>query len=156
MTNIDLADFTLVGNLLVDKIVQADKNYVGLYPIPMGGFPVACLLNKILHIPIFFDLPNLENVPYAKNVLVVDDLIDSGDTLRKYEGYDTAVLFVKNNRESEVTYYGSNSYPNEWINFFWEKSDEGDDLLTRTLQFYQKGLTNKEKLATFITGELDD
>ena len=68
-----------------------------------------------------------------KDTLIVDDLIDSGKTLSKFKGNDKAVLFVKNNKEKQVTYYMEKT--NEWIKFPDEKDDEVQDHITRVMQY---------------------
>ena len=47
LTNAQIAEYTIK---LADKI-PGDK-YSGLYPVPMGGFPVAIELSRLLNIPI--------------------------------------------------------------------------------------------------------
>jgi GTP cyclohydrolase I len=115
---------------LADKINRKGQTYEGIFPIPMGGYPVAIKLSKLLDIPI---------VDYMNPiVLIVDDLIDSGRTLSKYpDDCDTAVLFAKNKKYLEVNYYAETL--NDWIVFPWEtlKEENADikDHIIRILEY---------------------
>jgi len=73
-----------------------------------------------------FNVPNLKS---AKTVLVVDDIVDSGDTLREvlnmlYEIYPsitflTASIFYKPTACIKPTWYVK--HPTGWIEFFWSE-----------------------------------
>ena len=71
-----------------------------------------------------FNIPDLKS---ARQVLIVDDIVDSGDTLveilkvleRKYPSitFVTASLFYKKTAKITPTWYVKE--PKGWINFFW-------------------------------------
>ncbi|MFK5977141.1 MAG: phosphoribosyltransferase family protein [Sulfurovum sp.] len=71
-----------------------------------------------------FNIPNLDK---SKRVLIVDDIVDSGDTLievikvlnQKYPKLEiiTASLFYKKSAKIEPDYYVKQT--DEWIEFFW-------------------------------------
>jgi xanthine phosphoribosyltransferase len=71
-----------------------------------------------------FNVPDLKN---AKKVLIVDDIVDSGDTLievlavlnEKYPSvtFMTASLFYKKTAKIAPTWYVKE--PRGWIDFFW-------------------------------------
>ncbi len=71
-----------------------------------------------------FNIPNLKS---AKQVLIVDDIVDSGDTLAevlkvldtKYPNitFMTASLFYKKTAKIAPTWYVKE--PKGWIDFFW-------------------------------------
>ena len=65
--------------------------YANCYPIPKNGLYVA----NLLKMPIITE-PDM----IRKDTLIIDDLIDSGKTLSLFPNNDKAVLFVKNNKES--------------------------------------------------------
>lgn len=72
---------------------------------------------------------NLGNIE-GKNVLVVDDILDSGNTLDYLTGYlkdikrvsevRTAVLLSKT-QDRNNNYYGRLVKKNPWYHFYWEK-----------------------------------
>jgi xanthine phosphoribosyltransferase len=75
-----------------------------------------------------FNIFNIPDVSYAKRVLIVDDIVDSGETMReilkvlnekfpKVE-FKLATLFYKNTAVLKPDYCVREA--NEWIDFFWE------------------------------------
>jgi GTP cyclohydrolase I len=103
----------------------------------MGGYPVAIEISKYSGIPI--------DNKITPQSLIVDDLIDSGKTLSRFTN-DKAVLIVKNNRESEVTYYADKI--NEWVQFSWEGETTVDANITRIIQFIGDNPTREGLIET--------
>ena len=75
-----------------------------------------------------FNIFNIPDVSHAKRVLIVDDIVDSGETMReilkvlknkfpKVE-FKLATLFYKKTAVLKPDY--SVREANEWIDFFWE------------------------------------
>ena len=75
-----------------------------------------------------FNIFNIPDVSHAKRVLIVDDIVDSGETMReilkvlndkfpKVE-FKLATLFYKNTAVLRPDYCVREA--NEWIDFFWE------------------------------------
>ena len=75
-----------------------------------------------------FNIFNIPDVSHAKRVLIVDDIVDSGETMReilkvlhekfpKVE-FKLATLFYKNTAVLKPDYCVREA--NEWIDFFWE------------------------------------
>ena len=75
-----------------------------------------------------FNIFNIPDVSHAKRVLIVDDIVDSGETMReilkvlnnKFPNveFKLATLFYKNTAVIKPDY--SVREANEWIDFFWE------------------------------------
>ena len=75
-----------------------------------------------------FNIFNIPDVSHAKRVLIVDDIVDSGETMReilkvlnnKFPNveFKLATLFYKNTAVIKPDY--SDREANEWIDFFWE------------------------------------
>ena len=75
-----------------------------------------------------FNIFNIPDVSHAKKVLIVDDIVDSGETMReilkvlseKFPNveFKLATLFYKNTAVLRPNY--SVREANEWIDFFWE------------------------------------
>ena len=116
---------------------------INIYPIPRGGVPAAYLLAAYLLAGIldcnFVDTPESADV-------IVDDLIDSGATMRSYlhrnQRAVCAVLFAKPNYPahfdlSHLFIYGAKKPAEEWLVFPWEGSlaGSGEDIGVRLLQF---------------------
>ena len=75
-----------------------------------------------------FNIFNIPDVSHAKKVLIVDDIVDSGETMReilkvlseKFPNveFKLATLFYKKTAVLRPNY--SVREANEWIDFFWE------------------------------------
>ncbi len=117
---------------LVDLIRPKRKKYSWIYPIPKNGLYVAELLANSLFTPLLLDFNN-PLILNGDNILIVDDLIDSGETLSKYKNYDKAVLYVKNNNEDKVNYFVRKSQ--NWLQFPWEKEEDIEDTIIRQLEY---------------------
>jgi|TARA_R110002050_G_C8792089_1_gene502134 hypoxanthine phosphoribosyltransferase len=110
---------------LVNKLATIIKNHLmlnplsnidSIYGIPRGGSIPAVMLSHKL------------GIPYSEKItltsLIVDDICDSGVTLKEWEGYTTAVLLFKPHTSCAVpTLYGSTHNSDEWIVFPWERND---------------------------------
>ncbi|MBP6713339.1 MAG: phosphoribosyltransferase [Aliarcobacter sp.] len=75
-----------------------------------------------------FNIFNIPDVSHAKKVLIVDDIVDSGETIReilkvlneKFPNVEfrLATLFYKKTAVLKPDYYIKEA--NQWIDFFWE------------------------------------
>jgi xanthine phosphoribosyltransferase len=75
-----------------------------------------------------FNIFNIPDVSHAKRVLLVDDIVDSGETMREILNvlnekfpkveFKLATLFYKKTAILKPDYYVREA--NEWIDFFWE------------------------------------
>ena len=75
-----------------------------------------------------FNIFNIPDVSHAKRVLIVDDIVDSGETIReilkvlneKFPNVEfrLATLFYKKTAVLKPDYYIKEA--NQWIDFFWE------------------------------------
>jgi len=81
---------------------------------------------KKLSTPKVYNIPNLKNY---QNILIVDDISDSGETfievIKKLKeiypakNFESIAIFYKPTSKFKPTYYFHET--NEWIEFFWEK-----------------------------------
>lgn len=88
-----------------------------IYGVPRGGITPAAIIATHLDIP-------LTNSPHPDSTLVIDELIDNGTTLQKYqdEGYITDALYMKSHSPKHLA-------PNAqlldgWLIFPWEVGNE--------------------------------
>ena len=131
--HIDIVEFYNLIPCLGRKVSECDCQYV--YGVPRGGVPVAMALaehtGRIL-------IDDLDRHPDRK-VLVVDDIVDSGDTRKRYDGYPFACLHFKNrgSSQSRPDYFCAEVPRDEWIVYWWEKDGPGSirDNVLRQLQF---------------------
>ena len=108
------------GGLTIAHILSEYYNIRELYSINTIGYKNREKLEKIE----IFNIPNLKN---SKRVLIVDDIVDSGDTLiyilnilkEKYPNiiFYSASIFYKKTAKIAPTWYVKET--KEWIDFFW-------------------------------------
>ena len=133
-------DFLADAKDLTEKI---DWKFDSIIAIARGGMSLAHLLGEYYNIREVYsintigyeDTTKLENVKVfnipelnkAKSVLIVDDIVDSGDTLvevlkvlgQAYPNVDfrTAALFYKKSAKIAPDWYVQEA--DKWIEFFW-------------------------------------
>tara|TARA_R110000796_G_C14316387_1_gene407252 strand:- start:47 stop:463 length:417 start_codon:yes stop_codon:yes gene_type:complete len=101
--------------------------------IPRGGLIPAVLVSHKFKIP-YIGLEAAKTLPGAlkKEVLVLDDISDSGNTLKQIERHNfiTATLAVRYNSLYIPTYIGTTIRDDHWMVFPWE------DTSSKTIQDY--------------------
>jgi hypoxanthine phosphoribosyltransferase len=146
MPNFRYISWSEYGNLaeaLAEKVRANGKKYDLVIGIARGGIPVAMVVSDHLNVKIDFVnvksyndigkrtppkiLSTLTETVEGKDVLLVDDLVDQGDTmayLKRYLGdqkpkiLETAVMFKKPWSKTEPDYYLESV--TEWIVFPFE------------------------------------
>ena len=102
-----------------------------LYGIPRGGIPAAYLIAKEIG-PTCTVVDKVEDA-----TVIVDDIIDSGATMAKYEGSNArkVALFGKVGKDYPGVLVGERT--DDWLVFPWEGNAVGSasDIVTRTLQY---------------------
>lgn len=108
-----------------------------VYAVPRGGIPAAYLLRNSVG---FHITDNPDNAH-----IIVDDLIDSGSTMKRYQKeYPNKPFFALIDKRHDKRFHG------RWIIFPWESTDKkadtsGNDIVVRLLQLvgenpYREGL----------------
>lgn len=146
MGNFRYISWSEYGNLaeaLAEKVRATGKSFDLVIGIARGGIPVAMVVSDHLNVKVdiinvksYNDigkrttpriLSTLTESVGGKNILVVDDLVDQGDTMafvknylkeQKPEGMETAVLFKKPWSKTEPDYFLENV--DEWVVFPFE------------------------------------
>ena len=120
-----------------DKSVEYIDNkckfleFSGIYGIPRGGLCLAVALSHKLKV-------NLISEP-IKNSLIVDDIYETGITLKAFKHIEGAMFFVLFSKVSPTWWNSVHiSEKNEWIVFPWEnplnlQSDRNDYIKKRGL-----------------------
>lgn len=88
------------------------REYSSIYGIPKGGWIPAIILAGFFRIPCVTEL--------KPDTLIVDDVVDTGTTARRYEDHDVVALIRKPWAEAPNVFYAAYDYAG-WVNFFWEK-----------------------------------
>ena len=117
---------------LVDTLAKGITNNMNdikfIHGLSRGGLIPAVMLSHKLNIA-YTPHPELF-APWQ--VLVVDDIADSGKTLQRYKEYQTAVLHYKPHTSSFVPdIWATKHEGDEWIIYPWEKED------SETIQDYK-------------------
>lgn len=132
-----------------------------VYGIPSGGAPVALIVSQALGIPICNEPGDPDRGPVT---LVVDDLVDTGNTIRPYLDHPHDACFRKPWTPQDLAPHAIET--DEWLVFPWEHSGAPEDAVTRILQYIgvdptSEGLRDTPKRVTkafreMTTGYQDD
>lgn len=101
---------------------------IRVYGVPRGGIPVALALA----------IDGYEAVDKPEDAqIIVDDIIDSGATRRRFADQHFAALYSKIAEDLPDTVHAWESHPGRWIVFPWEKNEDHSamDIPLRLLQF---------------------
>ncbi len=152
--NIELSwkDIDKLTNVLCGKIKESKIKYSLIVGLNRGGLIPATLLSHKLGVEqgVFtvksyegkekkktkcdLYISMLGSIKSGDNLLIVDDLVDSGDSLietvksiKKIDSdikkIDSAVLFYKDGSKAEPTYWADKLDSKSWICFPWETYD---------------------------------
>ena len=123
-------EFGTLANMLVDKLKETDKNFVGVYGIPRGGVSLATHISYHLEIPLFL---SIDHIPLNHNceVLICDDVCDSGKTIKELniklmkKGFISqhityATLHVKPRRCITPDIFIHEFQNTDWVVYPWE------------------------------------
>ena len=94
-----------------------------IYGLPRGGLPIAVSLSHKLHLPLLMNYYD-RKVVTNKKILVVDDIADTGHTLKDFENPHNIICTLLYHEDSEVLpdYY-VNLKGDKWIVYPWERKD---------------------------------
>ena len=135
---------------LAEKLSEAKDKYKAVYGIPNGGILPAFIIAQELGLELISNLSKKED---TTAILIVDDLIDSGETIKnlikEYGHSDVAVVYRK--KSSPSVNFFNKEIEDEWIHLPHEQ--EGNDIeknITRILQYLgedvkREGLQNTPK-----------
>lgn len=141
--SLDAMQFIKTCRQLYQNIDWSKYDYI--YPIPKNGLYIGHYLSVWAKKELIMTPEGLLAVPRSRT-LVVDDLIDSGRTLRQFMGYDKAVLFIKHKKQThDLGIIHSVNECNSWIHFPWEKENDIEDAITRQIEYIGEDV-NREGL----------
>ena len=116
---------------LAINITNSSIQFTAISGLPRGGLIPAVMLSHTLKIPyvaqeVFMRTPG--------NLLLVDDICDSGKTLKPFENEErvyTVTLHHKTSAITEPNFFWRLAPTNEWIVYPWENKD------SKTIQDYK-------------------
>lgn len=130
----------------VDKLAKKykDKNFDCILAVARGGVFIGTLLSYKLDIPVryvgvssYIGNKKMDNVHFTqhaeisefKNILVIDDIIDSGDTIQFVKDvlgnsfdkhFEFVTMFAVEGKENDIDWYDMIKRKDEWVEFPWE------------------------------------
>lgn len=107
-------DINILVEELCSKIVKSGKQIKSITGIERGGLVPAVMISHKLSIPYV--------VKINKDTLVIDDICDSGETLKNIVAGYTATLHYKPTASFTPDFYAK-EVGTEWIVYPWERKD---------------------------------
>lgn len=133
-------EFKEGSSRLANTIKATGIQYHYIYAVPRGGLVLAMTLSSLIDVSVAESSPSSLNKLSGFNYLIVDDIIDSGDTRNRYEDFDFACLHQKkraiiNTKEAVLTYAAHQSVESDWIHYWWEGDEKpAEDAVIRMIQ----------------------
>lgn len=121
-------EYTSLVYRLADKIREAELGIKYIGGIPRGGAVLGVMLSHILEIP-YFDLIHLRDFSVstpASRMLVVDDIVDTGTTMKTWIAgkYRTASLHLREESCIGPTFFVKTVEKGTWVVYPYEKYDK--------------------------------
>jgi len=116
-------DITVLVDELCNTIITSGVQIKSITGIERGGLIPAVMISHKLNIPYVTKI--------NKDTLVIDDICDSGETLKNMVAGYTATLHYKKTASFTPDFY-SKEVGDEWIVYPWERTD------SETIQDYLK------------------
>lgn len=140
------------SKLLAKKIPK--NKYAYVFGIPAGGLITAYIVSdainaKMITVQQFKRAMEGENLAVISSILIVDDLIDGGGTIQKFNPKklcDVAVVYRKKHSPKNLTKYVLKEMPNEWLDFPHEKEETGIEEHIQRIMEYIGENTKREGL----------
>ncbi len=128
---------------------HSTRPYRWIFGVPRGGAMVAIALSDKLNVPLWYGKDPATLPDVCRDILVVDDIIDSGNTRQRYAGYDFGCLIAKYRKgifsppsmsgdaQQIQTYVSTVVNADGWVHFFWEPDTNVDmgNHITRILEY---------------------
>ena len=110
--------------VLAKQIEDSKMHYEVIYGLARGGLVPAVMLSHRLKIPMVLNMEEVWRLKVKnKSVLIVDDISDTGETLRYFDDqkFDIATLFVREHTSKiKPKYTYKNINHDNWLLFPWE------------------------------------
>lgn len=102
-------------DIICEKINNELPNIDSVHGIPRGGLIPATMISHKLNLPF--------GQTVGPNTLVVDDICDSGVTIKNAPGVYSATLYHKPNEIAKPTIFAEEIITSKWVIFPWEQPD---------------------------------
>ncbi|OHA48234.1 MAG: hypothetical protein A2991_02780 [Candidatus Terrybacteria bacterium RIFCSPLOWO2_01_FULL_58_14] len=101
--------------VITQRLRRTQKRFDGVWGPPRGGLALAVVLSHALGIPFC-------TRPRSRRTLIVDDIVDTGKTLRAFAGTHTLVTIFYHRKSIVEPDVWVSEKKKLWILFPWEKS----------------------------------
>ena len=121
---ISWSQYELYVARIADWITMCCEEEVGaIYGLPRGGLPIAVSLSHMLDLPILMNYYDRKLVT-KKKILVVDDIADTGHTLKDFDSPHNIIVTMHYHQDSitKPDYYVEEK-GDDWIVYPWERDD---------------------------------
>tara|TARA_R110002020_G_scaffold90616_1_gene220711 strand:+ start:202 stop:618 length:417 start_codon:yes stop_codon:yes gene_type:complete len=119
---------------IVNWVESSNLNLGAVYGLPRGGLPIAVSLSHRLNLPLLMDYYDRKIVT-DKKILVVDDIADTGHTLKDFQNSHNVICTFHYHTQSIVKPdYWVTEKGDDWIVYPWEREDSDE------IQDYYKGV----------------
>ena len=111
----------------VDQLQRYQGLELGaVYGLPRGGLPIAVSLSHRLNLPLLMDYYDRKIVT-DKQILVVDDIADTGETLKDFQNKHNVICTFHYHEQSIVKpdFYCEEK-GDKWIVYPWETEDSDE------------------------------
>ena len=123
-------DYGIYLKDLIMKIESEGKRYTGVHGLPRGGLPIAVAVSH------YFDIPIIKHISFnTNNLLIVDDICDSGETLKTLltgefgnNHPDVATMFLRTDSKYQPLYWCKQVNHSYWVDFPYEYPDRPDTI----------------------------
>ena len=130
---ISWADYDDMINKIAVYVKHINKEEIGaIYGLPRGGLPIAVSLSHSLGLPLLMNYYD-RKVVTRKKILVVDDIADTGHTLKDFDSPHNVICTMHYHQDSitRPDFFCSEK-GDDWIVYPWETED------SETVQDYLK------------------
>jgi len=117
-------------NILAAIIGIGEKKYKYIYAVPRGGLILGVILSYRFNLPLLLTEQEVASKP-KMDILIVDDIVDSGSTLFDYyiKGYHIATVYFRKQTASFTPEFHSCSIMNDnWLVFPYDDSGSEDTI----------------------------
>lgn len=113
--------------VLSDKIIASGLKFANVYGVPRGGYYPAIRLAGFLGLEVVTKI--------SKDTLIVDDICDSGSTLKQYPNNSKAVVFCRIKSVESCDFWGELAESDQWIVFPDEKGLTVEENIRRIFEY---------------------
>ena len=116
-------------DILAQQIAQSGIQIEYIFGLQRGGLIPAVMLSHKLGIPMTQD-------PHLPNILIVDDICDSGETFKRWFTFNPEYIFAclhfkPHTSDFNPTFPANKFFSDAWIVYPWERED------SKTIQDYK-------------------